>query len=237
MAYLIVVLPAFLLAVLAQIKVKRAFSRYSQVPNSSGQSGAESAKTMLEGMGIQVVESSEVAMGMKRAVAIESVEGFLTDHYDPKAKVLRLSPEVYNGRSLASVGVACHEAGHALQHASNYEPLEARNLMVPIASFGSHAAMPMIMAGLCISMLRPLAFLGVALFAIIVLFQVITLPVEFNASRRARAALKSLNIIQSGQEAAGVASVLNAAALTYVAAAVSAVMSLFYYIFMAFGRR
>ncbi|MCX7044021.1 MAG: zinc metallopeptidase [Candidatus Sumerlaeota bacterium] len=226
--YLVFILPALLFAMWAQYKVKSAYEKYSHIASSTGLSGAEAAAHMLQGMGLQVVPKVEMTKGRKDAVAIEAVSGFLSDHYDPRSRVLRLSPDVYKGESLAALGIACHEAGHALQHASNYAPLDMRSLMVPTASFGSWLAVPLIIAGAAFA--RPsLVMIGIALFSIIVLFQIITLPVEFNASCRAKRAMLDLGIIQTPAERAGVSAVLNAAAMTYVAAAVSSVMTLLYY--------
>lgn len=232
--YLVMIAPAIILAIWAQMKVKSAFAKYSQVGNSSNMSGAEAAARMLEGFGLRVVSSGKEAQSMNNAVAIEQVQGFLSDHYDPKAKVLRLSPKVYQGRSLASVGIACHEAGHAMQHAKGYAPLELRNFMVPVASFGSWAAFPIILLGFFLHAVG-LIQLGILLFAAIVLFQLITLPVEFDASNRAKESLVQFQIIRSGGESQGVSAVLNAAAWTYVAAALSSVMTLLYYILVFTG--
>lgn len=232
--YILMVGPALVLAIWAQMRVKSAFNKYSQVGNSSNMQGAEAAAVMLQKLGIRVVDSAKTAQSMDNAVAIERTRGFLSDHYDPKSKVLRLSPDVYNGRSLASVGIACHEAGHAIQHAKGYAALELRSFMVPVASFGSWAAFPLIILGAVIGA-TPFIHLGILLFAAITLFQLITLPVEFDASNRAKAALTQFGVIRQ-QEEKGVASVLNAAAWTYVAAAVSSIMTLLYYIMIFTGR-
>ena len=232
--YIVMIGPALLLAIWAQVKVKSAFGKYSRVGNSGQMSGAEAAAEMLRGSGLRVVESPEMAQRIDNAVAIMPVRGFLSDHYDPRTRVLRLSPDVYQGRSLASVGVACHEAGHALQHAQGYAALELRNIMVPVASFGSWAAFPLIFLGFIIHA-AGLILLGIAMFSAIVAFQVVTLPVEFNASSRAKAALYELGIIRMPAEKQGVARVLNAAALTYVAAVVSSIMTLLYYIMIFTG--
>jgi len=229
--YLVFMLPALVLALWAQARVQGAYHRFSRVGNASGMTGAEAAAVMLRGQGIDVVATSEQAKRMKNACAITSVRGFLTDHYDPANKVLRLSPQVHSGRSLASVGVACHEAGHALQDARGYALLELRTAMVPVASFGSWVAIPLIFLGYILTA-PSLIWLGVIGFSAIVLFQLVTLPVEFDASRRAKDALASMGIVRGAQEQAGVAAVLNAAAWTYVAAAVSSVLTLLYYLFI-----
>jgi Zn-dependent membrane protease YugP len=221
--YFIIVGPAMLLALYAQMKVKGAYSRYSRVGTARGYSGAQAAARILERAGIGDVK-------------IEMVKGWLSDHYDPARKVLRLSPDVYQGQSVASVGIAAHEAGHALQHASAYAPLQIRSMLVPISSFGSWLAWPMIFLGLILS-LTPLAMVGLVLFTVLVAFQLITLPVEFNASARAKAALTDTGILVNPQESAGVSSVLNAAALTYVAATVTAVAELLYFVMLFSGGR
>ena len=225
MEYLLLVfLPALLLGLYAQFRVKHAFSKYSKIPVRSGLTGAEAAHEMLR------------AAGLEQKVGIERVEGFLSDHYDPGHKVLRLSPDVYDNASLAAVGVACHEAGHAVQDASNYAPLVLRNAIVPTAGLGSNLGFILIFAGLILHM-QGLAMIGLILFGAVVLFQIVNLPVEFNASNRAREMLGQLGIVSGPAEANGVASVLNAAAMTYVAATVAAVLNLLYYGWLIFGRR
>jgi len=227
--YLIMIAPALLLGIWAQLKVKSAFDHFSQVPCSAGLTGAQAAARMLQEKGFQIVQSEDAVGRANNAIAIVETNGFLSDHYDPSTRTLRLSSNVYEGYSLASVGVACHEAGHALQHAQNYAPLALRSIMVPVASFGAPLAIPLIFIG-AIFAIRILIPIGILLFSVVVLFQIITLPVEFDASRRAKRALAEMGIIRSGEEAAGVASVLSAAAWTYVAAAVSSIMTLLYLI-------
>lgn len=218
--YFLFVLPPFLLGLYAQWKVKSSFSEMSEVPTRM--SGAQAARQMLDNAGLH-------------SVGIEHIGGHLSDHYDPRAKVLRLSDEVYNGRSMAAVGVACHEAGHALQDAKAYAPLVVRNLAVPLAGFGSNIGVGLLFLG-AIMGFAPLMLLGVILFAGVVLFQIINLPVEFNASSRARQELVAQGMI-AGVEEQYVAKVLNAAALTYVAATLQAVMTLVYYLYILFGDR
>jgi len=217
--YLLLVGPTILFALWAQLKVKSAFARNSQIAASCGLTGAEAAGYMLRANGLANVR-------------IERVDGFLSDHYDPSKKVLRLSPNVHDGRSLAALGVACHEAGHALQDAKHYAPLAMRTAIVPTAGIGSWLAFPRILIGLILGSFK-LAMIGVVLFGLVVVFQIITLPVEFNASKRAKAALGQLNMILPGRESAGVAAVLDAAAMTYVAATVSAVAQLLYFLMLA----
>ena len=227
--YLILFLPCILLVFYAQFRVKASFTKYSKVPVSSGLSGAEAARRMLDSAGLG-------------RVAIERVQGFLSDHYDPRAKVLRLSPDVYNGRSLASVGVACHEAGHALQDANAYGPIVVRNALVPTAGIGSNLGVILIIGGMLLTgLIGPIglkiAMLGVVLYAAVVVFQIVNLPVEFNASARAKKMLTQLGIVQGRQESAAVATMLSAAALTYVAATLTAIAHLLYYGLMIFGGR
>jgi len=220
--YFIIVAPALILAIYAQIKVKRAMGKWSKYGASSGLTGAAAARRILDSEGLH-------------DVAIEPSKGFLSDHYDPRSRTLRLSPDVYQSPSVAAVGVAAHEAGHALQHANKYAPLVARNAIVPMASVGSYLSWILIFGGFIMMMFMKsqfgyyVAVGGVLAYAVVVLFQIITLPVEFNASSRAKKVVFDLGIIQSQAEADGVAAVLNAAALTYVAATVSALLTLLYY--------
>lgn len=213
-------LPGLLIGMVAQSRVKRAFKKYSQIRNARGLSGAEIARQLLDSQGLY-------------DVAIEESQGFLSDHYDPRSKVLRLSPDVYRTPSIAAAGVAAHEMGHALQHASGYFPLHIRSSMVPAAQFGSKLAPWIFMAGLLLQF-TTLAWIGVILFGAAVIFTLVTLPVEFDASKRAKRLLTSSGIL-IGQEAEGVEKVLDAAALTYVAAAIAAVGQLLYYVMMLTG--
>ena len=214
--YFLFIAPAFLLGLFAQWRVKSAFASMSEVP--ARMSGAEAARRMLDSGGLN-------------SVGIEPVQGHLSDHYDPRAKVLRLSPEVYNGRSMASLGVACHEAGHAFQDAKGYAPLVIRNMAVPAAGFGSNAGMMMAIGGIILGF-QPLLWIGIALFSAVVFFQVVNLPVEFDASARARRQLVDYGMIADREEQY-VAKVLNAAALTYVAATLQAIMTLVYLLMRA----
>jgi Zn-dependent membrane protease YugP len=213
--YLLIVGPTMLLAIWAQMKVKGAYAKWSRIGNSSHLTGADAAERMLRHAGVTNVR-------------IEQTQGFLSDHYDPRTRTLRLSPNNYSGGSVAAVGIACHEAGHALQHANGYAPLALRNAIVPVASIGSWLAWPMIFIGIILHMAQ-LATLGVIAFGALVVFQLITLPVEFDASRRAKQQLGALGIVGSREEGRGVAAVLDAAAMTYVAATVTAVAQLLYF--------
>jgi len=213
--YFIILAPGLLLAGYASLKVKSTFARAREIPSRRGWTGAQVAQAILDAEGI-------------RNVNIEPVQGHLSDHYDPRHKVLRLSPDVYHGRSLAAAGVAAHEVGHAIQDARAYAPLALRNSIVPVASFGSGFSWILIFAGIGFA-LQTLAIVGCALFAMVVLFQIVNLPVEFNASRRARQTLL-LNGLTSEGEDREIGRVLNAAAMTYVAATVTAVLTLLYYL-------
>lgn len=211
------ILPGFLLGLYAQFKLKSAYGHYSQVPTNNGMSGAEAAREVLDSSGLHAVEVHEVG-------------GHLTDHYDPTKRALFLSSEVFHGRSLASVGVAAHEAGHALQHAAAYAPLHIRMALVPITNFASAAAQGMFFLGFLMH-ISQLAMLGVLAFGVIALFQLITLPVEFDASSRAKAQLLRLGLIDP-QERTGVSRVLGAAAMTYVAAMVASLMTFLHFFMM-----
>jgi len=214
-AYLLIVLPGLLLGIYASIKVKTTFARASKIPSRVGWTGRRVAQAILDAEGIANVR-------------IEPVEGSLSDHYDPRAKVLRLSPDVYDGNSLAAAGVAAHEVGHAIQDARGYAPLALRNSVVPMANIGSSLGILLAMIGIGFA-LQTLALVGCALFTMVVIFQVINLPVEFNASRRARQVLLSNGMV-STEEDREIGKVLNAAAMTYVAATVTAILTLLYYL-------
>lgn len=220
--YLILALPGLLLGLWAQFRVKSTFNKYSKIRTTRNASGAEIARYLLDSQGLQDVQ-------------IEEVQGFLSDHYDPRTRVLRLSPDVYRTPSVAAAGVAAHEMGHALQHAVGYGPLRLRSAIVPAVQFGSSLAPILFIIGFLLNF-TSLAWLGVVLFASAVVFSLITLPVEFNASKRAKALLNDSGIL-SAQEAQGVDKVLDAAALTYVAAAIAAVGQLLYYVLLLTGGR
>jgi Zn-dependent membrane protease YugP len=217
--YMIIVGPALLFAIFAQMMVKGAYSRFQRVGTARGYTGAEAAARILSSNGI-------------RDVSIERIGGWLSDHYDPAKKVLRLSPRVYDSRSVAAVGIAAHEAGHALQHAEGYAPLQLRSALVPLAGMGSYLAFPMILFGFFLNMMG-LVKIGIILFSLLVLFQLITLPVEFNASSRAKTVLASTGIVVDQREISGVSAVLNAAAMTYVAATVAAIAQLLFFLMRA----
>lgn len=219
MAYLLFVfLPAFLFSGLASMMVKWAFSKYSQVASTQGFTGAEAAQRLLDRAGISDVE-------------IVPVDGYLTDHYNPLNKHLALSSEVYSSTSIAAIGVATHEAGHAIQHATGYGPLWLRSALVPTANLGSGIGYMVMIVGAALNHPSTI-LLGAVLFSAVLLFQLVTLPVEFNASNRAKQLVVEAGIV-SREERAGIDAVLNAAALTYVAAAVSTLLTLVYYLWRA----
>ncbi len=223
--YILFSLPALLLGLWAQMKVKSAFAKYSKVRSYIGLTGADVARRMLDQHQLQ-------------AVKIEEVKGFLSDHYDPRSRVLRLSPEVYRSNSIAATGVAAHEAGHAVQHKDGYLPLQLRNIMVPTVQLGSWLGPIIFMIGLLLSSSfgTDLAWFGLILFSATAVFAFVTLPVEFNATNRAKAWLATSGVVSS-TDARGVNSVLDAAALTYVAGAIQALSTILYYVFLLTGRR
>jgi uncharacterized protein len=220
--YIILALPGLALGFWAQMRVRSAFSKWSQVGTRRGLSGAETAAAILEVKGI-------------RDVRIERTQGMLSDHYDPRSKVLRLSPDVYEGRSVAAAGIAAHEVGHAIQDAEHYSFLRLRSNLVPVMTFSSPLAVPIIMIGFVISTMTAsvlgqyVTLAGILLFGFVVLFQLITLPVEIDASKRALAAIEGGGLVQ-GEELRGARAVLGAAAWTYVAAAVSSMLTLLYFL-------
>jgi Zn-dependent membrane protease YugP len=214
--YFLFLAPGILLAAWAQFRIQGAFQKASRIPARSGYSGAEAAEVLLQSAGL----------GDAR---VERTQGFLSDHYVPGQHVLRLSPQVYDARSLAALGVAAHETGHAFQDAARYPLLVMRNALVPLASFGSNAAWIILILGFVLQ-LAGLIYAGIAVFSVTVLFQLVNLPVEFDASRRARAALLETGLV-TVEEDRVVGRVLNAAALTYVAATLTAVLTLLYFLF------
>lgn len=208
--YVLIIL-AFLISALVSAKMNATFSKYSKVRSYCGMTGAQAAQRILSSAGIYDVR-------------IEHVSGKLTDHYDPSNKVLRLSDAVYGNTSIAAIGVAAHECGHAVQHARNYVPLSVRSAIVPVANFGSQLSWPLFLAGLIFSF-RPLLMIGILLFCAALLFQIVTLPVEFNASARALRMLDETGIM-GRQEIWGTKKVLRAAAMTYVAAVIGSLLQL-----------
>ena len=216
--YFLFLAPGLALSLWASFRVKRAFKKYSKVPSARGMTGAEAAAELLRGAGIT-------------GVRIVSTHGMLSDHYNPINKTLALSESVYRTNSIAAIGVATHEAGHAIQHAQNYAPLWVRSLLVPTANIGSGLGYIVMVLGLLFSSTN-MVLVGAVLFSAVLLFQVVTLPVEFNASSRAKALVVEQGIITQ-QEREGVDKVLNAAAMTYVAAAISTLLTLVYFLLRA----
>ncbi len=221
--YFIYMIPAFILMGLASWYVKHAYNKWSQVAVQSRLTGAQAAQRLISTAGMQGVQ-------------IQTVAGNLTDHYDPRNKTLYLSPGVANGTSVASVAIAAHELGHAVQDAQDYLPMRIRSVLVPMVNIGSNLGWILIMIGLVINW-TGLAWLGVMVFAGGALFALATLPVEFNASARAKELLQQAGIIQTSEEIRGVNTVLNAAALTYVAGLMTAILQLLYYVSLVSGRR
>lgn len=222
-SYLLYMIPAFILMGLTSWYVRAAYQKWSQVPARSRLTGTQAAQRL-------------ISTGSMHGVQVQGVAGNLTDHYDPRNKTLYLSPGVANGASVAAVAIAAHELGHAMQDADEYFPLRLRSALVPVVNIGSNLGWILIMIGLVIRW-TDLAWLGVLIFAGGALFALATLPVEFNASARAKQLLVQAGIIQTDEEKRGVNAVLNAAALTYVAGLVTAILQLLYYVSLVGGRR
>lgn len=224
--YVVLILPAILLSLWASQRVDSTFRKYQQQYNYRGMTGAQAARYVLDRNGLS-------------SIRIEHISGNLTDHFDPKDNVIRLSDGVYNSSSSAAVGVACHEAGHAIQHSVNYLPIRIRTAIIPITNFGSKLAMPLILIGLLLSSFSPVfswfTDAGIICFGLCTIFQLVTLPTEFDASRRAVQCIESGNLL-SGEELAGAKKVLSAAALTYVAALAVSLAQLLRFIIL-FGNR
>lgn len=225
--YLYIVLPCILLSLWASSNVNSTFKRYSQHHSIRRITGAQAAQRVLSANGVS-------------GVRIERVSGNLTDHYDPKTNVIRLSDSVYDSTSVASIGVACHEAGHAVQYAESYAPIKLRAAIIPVTNFGSRLAMPLILLGILLSafaqMSYTLVYIGIACFGLSLVFQLITLPVEFNASRRAMTAIEEGNLL-TDEEQRGAKKTLKAAAMTYVAATAVALAQMLRLIMLFGGRR
>ena len=225
--YLVLVLPCILLSLWASSNVNSTFKKYSKQYSSRRLTGAEAAQRVLSANGV-------------RGVRIERVSGNLTVHYDPQTNVIRLSDSVYSDTSTAAIGVACHEAGHAVQYAESYAPIKIRAAIIPLTNFGSRIAMPLILAGILMTFLGSfsdtLVYLGIGAFAMSLVFQIVTLPVEFNASRRAMAAIENSNLL-TAEEQRGARKTLTAAAMTYVAATAVALAQLLRLMVLFGGRR
>lgn len=227
--YFVFMLPGLAFMLWAQSKVKGNYAKFSKVQNSARVTGAQAARRVLDSQGLQNVQ-------------IEPIRGELSDHYDPRSRVLRLSEGVYGVPSIAAIGIAAHEAGHAIQHARAYNPLKVRTAMVPAVNLGSNLGFGVLFMGLLLQQ-QGLAWIGVALFALSTVFALATLPVEFDATKRAKAALVQVGLVDSGvaggEESKGVARVLDAAAWTYIAGFAASLLTLLYYVMavMGMGRR
>lgn len=222
--YLIFIVPAIIISFIASARVNSAFDKYSKIGNRRAITGAQAAYNLLAAHGITNVR-------------IEHVSGKLTDHYDPRTNTIRLSDAVYSCTTIAAVGVACHEAGHAVQHAVGYVPNKIRSAIVPVVNIGSKLSWIVILVGLFLPVQYDFVlYIGIALFSLTVVFSLVTLPVEFNASRRALQTIKSTNMLSADDEYSGAKSVLSAAAMTYVASAFSSIMSLLRLLVIAAGR-
>lgn len=225
--YFVFMIPGVLFMLWAQNKVKTNYAKFSKVRNERGVTGAQAARRVLDNAGLY-------------DVPVEAIPGELTDHYDPRKRILRLSKGVYDVPSIAAIGIAAHEAGHAIQHAKSYAPLQARTAIVPVVNIGSNLGYIVLIAGFLIG-IAELAWLGVGLFALSTVFALITLPVEFDASRRAKEALVQVGLVDGGvsgrDEGKGVAKVLDAAAWTYIAGFAASLLTLLYYVMLVSGMR
>lgn len=219
---ILLIIPGFIISLWAQIKVSTTFKKYSKINTARGLSGSAAARKILDANGLYHVK-------------VEQVAGNLTDHYDPRANVIRLSESVYHATTPAAIGVAAHEAGHAIQHAKNYAPINIRMKLIPITNIGSAISMPLFFIGL-IFVLPPLTIAGILLYSLIAIFQLVTLPVEFNASSRAMEVLESSGILNESELKAS-RKVLTAAAMTYVAALLTSLLTLLRLIILANNRR
>lgn len=222
-SYLLLLVPAMIISVAAQIAVKNAYSRMSQVYSKSGYSGAQAALAVLRHYGIDNVR-------------IEQCSGKLSDHFDPRQNVIRLSEGVFSSTSVAAIGIACHEAGHAAQYATNYLPIKLRNSFLPVCKIGSYAGIPIAFIGMILSF-ESLIFIGLLLYSFIMLFQLATLPVELNASARAIAVIEETALLKDDDEVRGAKKVLRCAALTYVAALISSLANLLRFVLIFTKRR
>ena len=227
MTYIVLVLPAVIFSLWASWNVKRTYRKYAKQLNSRGLTGADAARRVLDANGL-------------RAVPVECVSGELTDHYDPQAKVVCLSEAVWGGSSTAAVGVACHEVGHAIQNAEDYAPVKIRQAIIPVTNIGAKISVPLLVAGLLLCGFIPqliyLAYVGIAAYGLCALFQLVALPTEFDASRRALRSIESMGLLE-GEEYEGAKDVLNAAALTYVAALATTLMQLLRFLIIVNDRR
>ncbi len=222
MYYFLFMIPGLLLTLWAQWKMKSTFAKYEKIRTAQGMTGAQAARLILDSNGLQNVQ-------------VHRVGGRLTDHYDPRTNIVNLSEATFDAPTIGGVGVAAHECGHAIQHAVGYGPIKLRTAIVPICNWGSRLSVPLIFIGFLLS-LTGLVYLGIILFGLAVLFQLVTLPVELDASRRAMATLNASGMV-TAEESAGVRKVLTAAAMTYLAALLTSLLQLLYYVTLALGRR
>lgn len=226
-SYLMFMLPAIIITLIVQLKLKSTYNKYSKIRNSRGITGAQAAQETLRNAGIYNVR-------------VEMTSGELTDHFSPNEGVIRLSKDVYNGTTIAAIGIACHEVGHAIQYDQDYAPIRLRNTLIPATNIGSKLGLILIVIGIVFSntfyFSETLMLIGIALYSLVVVLQLVTLPVEFNASKRAMENIRSSGMLQS-DECVGARRVLTAAALTYVAALISSIMTLLYYVALANRRR
>ncbi len=222
-SYFYLLVPAMIISFAAQIAVKSAYKKMSSVYSKSGYSGAQAALAVLRYYNITDVR-------------VEQCSGRLSDHYDPKAKVIRLSEGVFSSTSIAAIGIACHEAGHAAQHAASYFPIKVRNTILPVCQIGSYAGIPLAFLGMLLSF-EPLVFAGLLLYSFIMIFQLVTLPVELNASSRAVAVIEETGLLRDENELSGAKKVLRCAALTYVAALITSLANLLRFILIFTKRR
>ena len=227
MTYIVLVLPAVILSLWASWNVKRTFKKYAKMENSRGLTGADAARRVLDANGL-------------RDVPVEHISGELSDHYDPAARIVRLSDSVWGSSSVAAVGVACHEVGHAIQNAQDYLPIKVRQAIIPATALGEKLSVPLLILGLLLSSYARvfiyLAYAGIALYALCAVFQLVTLPTEFDASRRALVSIQDMNLLD-GEELTGAKKVLSAAALTYVAALATTLMQLLRFIILVNDRK
>ena len=228
LTYIVLVLPAVLLSLWASWNVKHTFKKYSKQQNSRGLTGAEAARRLLDANGL-------------RDVPVERISGSLTDHYDPEARAVRLSDSVWGSSSTAAVGVACHEVGHAIQNAEDYLPVRIRQAIIPATNIGAKLSIPLLMAGLVLSgfsqVFLYLAYAGVLLYTLCAVFQIVTLPTEFDASRRALLSIERMGLLADGEELQGARKVLRAAALTYVAALATTLVQLLRFLILINDRK
>lgn len=220
--YIVLVVPAFIVSMVAQLRVQSTYRRMSKITNTSGYTGAQAAAAVLRFYGIS-------------NVSIEVTSGKLSDHYDPRSNVIRLSQEVFYGNSIASVGIACHEAGHAAQHAEGYLPIKIRNAIIPVCNIGSYLGIPLAFFGYFLNF-EPLVLFGLGLYSLIAVFQLATLPVEFNASIRAVKVIDETGLLRSENEMNGAKKVLRAAAMTYVAALAVTLANILRFAILFLGR-